>query len=41
MGHTTIEMTRRYSHLAPDTLRQAALRLQGTLGGQAEGSDTM
>ena len=40
MGHTTIEMTRRYSHLAPDTLRQTALRLQGTLGGQAESSDT-
>ena len=33
MGHTTIEMSRRYSHLAPDTLRKAALSLQGTLGG--------
>ncbi|MDR2054741.1 MAG: site-specific integrase [Desulfovibrio sp.] len=33
MGHTTIEMSRRYSHLAPDTLRKAALSLQGKLGG--------
>ncbi len=32
MGHTTIEMSRRYSHLAPDTLRKAALGLQGMLG---------
>lgn len=31
MGHSTLEMTRRYSHLAPDTLRKAALSLQGTL----------
>jgi integrase len=31
MGHTTLEMTRRYSHLAPDTLRQAALSLEGQL----------
>lgn len=34
MGHTTIEMSRRYSHLAPDTLRKAALSLQGTLNGR-------
>ena len=33
MGHTTIEMSRRYSHLSPDTLRKAALSLQGKLGG--------
>jgi len=31
MGHTTLEMTRRYSHLAPDSLRQATLSLQGRL----------
>jgi Site-specific recombinase XerD len=31
MGHTTLEMTRRYAHLAPDTLRSAALSLQGQL----------
>ncbi|MDL2279575.1 tyrosine-type recombinase/integrase [Desulfovibrio sp. OttesenSCG-928-G11] len=31
MGHSTLEMTRRYSHLAPDTLRKAALSLQGHL----------
>ena len=31
MGHTTLEMTRRYSHLSPDTLRKAALSLQGKL----------
>lgn len=37
MGHTTIEMSRRYSHLAPDTLRKAALSLQGQLAGQTEG----
>ena len=38
MGHTTIEMSRRYSHLAPDTLRKAALGLQGMLGAKAESS---
>ena len=31
MGHSTLEMTRRYSHLAPDTLRKAAMSLQGSL----------
>lgn len=31
MGHSTLEMSRRYSHLAPDTLRKAALSLQGQL----------
>jgi integrase len=31
LGHTTLIMTRRYSHLAPDTLRRAALSLQGQL----------
>lgn len=32
MGHTTLEMTKRYSHLAPDTMRKAAMGLQGKLG---------
>lgn len=36
MGHNTIEMSRRYSHLAPDTLRKAALSLQGRLSGETE-----
>ena len=31
MGHTTLEMTRRYSHLAPDSLRKAAISLEGSL----------
>lgn len=31
LGHSTLEMTRRYSHLAPDSLRKAALGLQGSL----------
>ena len=31
MGHTTLEMTKRYSHLAPDSLRKAAMVLQGKL----------
>lgn len=31
MGHTTLEMTKRYSHLSPDTVRAAALTLQGRL----------
>ena len=31
LGHTTLEMTKRYSHLAPDSLREAALSLEGTL----------
>lgn len=29
MGHSTIDMTRRYSHLAPDSLRSAAMSLTG------------
>lgn len=29
MGHASIQMTQRYSHLAPDTVRQAAMALQG------------
>jgi integrase len=31
MGHSTIVMTQRYSHLAPDSMRQAAMELQGIL----------
>lgn len=31
MGHSTLEMTQRYSHLAPDTLQKAALSLEGVL----------
>jgi integrase len=31
MGHSSLEMTQRYSHLAPDTLRKAALMLEGAL----------
>ena len=31
MGHTTLEMTKRYSHLAPDSLRKAAMSLEGSL----------
>jgi integrase len=36
MGHSTIEMTQRYSHLAPDNLRGAALGLQGALTKNSE-----
>lgn len=32
MGHTSLEMTKRYAHLAPDTMRQAAMGLSGILG---------
>ena len=31
MGHSSLEMTKRYSHLAPDTLRAAASSLSGAL----------
>lgn len=31
MGHSSLEMTKRYAHLAPDTMRQAALGLSGIL----------
>jgi Site-specific recombinase XerD len=31
MGHTTLEMTRRYSHLAPDSLQKAARAMEGKL----------
>lgn len=30
MGHSTIDMTRRYSHLAPDSLRSAAMMIAGS-----------
>ncbi len=35
MGHTTLEMTKRYSHLAPDTMRAAAMGLSGILDKKA------
>lgn len=31
MGHSSLEMTKRYAHLAPDTMRKAALGLSGVL----------
>ena len=31
MGHTSLEMRQRYAHLAPDTMRKAALGLSGML----------
>lgn len=31
MGHTSLEMTKRYAHLAPDTMRQAAMTISGIL----------
>lgn len=31
MGHTSLEMTKRYAHLAPDTVRKAAFSLSGML----------
>lgn len=31
MGHTTIEMTKRYSHLAPENVRSAAMQLSGII----------
>ena len=40
MGHTSLEMTKRYAHLAPDTMRQAALGLSGILGhGKSSGEN--
>lgn len=32
MGHTNLEMTKRYAHLAPDNMRSAACSLEGSLG---------
>ena len=29
MGHSTLEMTRRYAHLAPNSVKAAALSLEG------------
>lgn len=34
MGHATLEMAKRYSHLAPDTMRAAAMGLSGILDGK-------
>ena len=31
LGHSTVRMAERYSHLAPDTVRQAAMNLEGIL----------
>lgn len=31
MGHSNLEMTKRYAHLAPDTIKSAALALSGEL----------
>lgn len=36
MGHSTLQMTERYSHLAPNHLRQAADRLEGKLNRNEE-----
>ncbi|MDR2946008.1 MAG: tyrosine-type recombinase/integrase [Candidatus Adiutrix sp.] len=36
MGHRTLQMTERYSHLAPNHLRQAADRLEGKLNRDEE-----
>ncbi len=33
MGHSSLRMTERYAHLAPDTQRAAAMELEGILGG--------
>ncbi len=33
MGHSSLKMTERYAHLAPDTQRAAAMELEGILGG--------
>ena len=35
MGHTSLEMTKRYAHLAPDTMRKAAMGLSGVLSNAA------
>jgi integrase len=32
MGHSTLRMTERYAHLAPDTQKAAAMDLEGILG---------
>ena len=32
MGHSSVKMTERYAHLAPDTQRAAAMELEGILG---------
>ena len=31
MGHSSIKMTERYAHLAPETQRAAAMELEGVL----------
>lgn len=36
MGHSTIDMTRRYSHLAPDSLRKAAMTVGGILSNEPQ-----
>jgi integrase len=33
MGHSSLKMTERYAHLAPETQRSAAMELEGILGG--------
>lgn len=36
LGHSTIEMTRRYSHLAPNTLKSAAMSISRAVYSQTE-----
>lgn len=38
MGHSSLEMTQRYAHLSPDTVREAAFSLQGQLTAALEGA---
>lgn len=39
MGHSSLEMTQRYAHLAPDNIMAAALTLDGELSIKKDNSD--
>ena len=33
LGHTQVQSTARYAHLAPDSIQTAAARITGSIGG--------
>ena len=41
LGHTQVQTTARYAHLARDSIQTAAARITGSIGGNLLGGDEM